>query len=118
MDIARMMNILSRHPDTSLLYKEGFIWVTHSSDGYVVIGNSSGALFTALSALTESEPLCAWFKATENEWRAIITDPPTHVSVSAGRVEGGHVIGAVITNLSPNQGVQGIFNTPIHFGKK
>lgn len=28
------------------------------------------------------------------------------------------VIEAIINNLEPNQGVQGIFNTPIHIGKK
>lgn len=118
MDIARIKDILSRHQSTRKLYDDGAIWVGYLGSDLTIIGVDPDNLFVALSALTENGPLCTQFEVRVGEWRAIITDPPTHVSVSAGRVEGGSITGLVINNPVSNQGVQGIFNTPIHFGKK
>ena|ERR1051325_6197752 len=118
MDISQMKDILSQHMATARLYADNSIRVSPSSDGIVVTGFSQNCLLQALRALTEEGPLNTKITTIVGEWCAIISESPAHIRVQTDRAVNSTIIGATITNQAPNQGVQGIFNTPIHFGKK
>jgi len=119
MDVARMREILSQRRETRRWIGNETIRVFKSDEGIVVTGLDPDHLLTALNILTEDEPLYAKFRLVVDEWRAIVSDPSgTHVNVSASTVRDSNFVGAVFNNLEPNQGVQGMFNTPIHIGKK
>lgn len=118
MDIARMKDILNQRRETRQLYRKELIRITEVGGEITIAGAYPDALLTALGVLTESEPLYMRFALVVDEWHAFITTPPTHVSVSAGTVRDSSIVGAMINNLEPNQGVQGIVNTPTHIGKK
>lgn len=118
MDISQMISTLNHHPKTSRLYRNGSIWTAHTGGEITVAGDSAETLLTALEVLTGNESLYMRAVTLSGEWCAIITGPPTHVSVTTDRAVNSTIIGTTIHNLEPNQGVQGVFNTPIHFGKK
>lgn len=118
MNITQIRDILERHRETHRLYSKGLIRVTGTDSEIVIAGTYPDALLTALSVLTEDGSLYVRFVLIVDEWHAFISELPTHIHVQADRAVNSTIIGATITNLGPNQGVQGIFNTPIHFGKK
>lgn len=117
MDISRIRDILSQRRETRQLYSKELIRVTGADSEIAIAGAYPDALLTALSVLTEDGSLYVRLVLIVDEWHAFIGELPTHIHVQTDRAN-STIVGATINNLEPNQGVQGVFNTPIHIGKK